>query len=94
MITRVIGTCVMVLVMFSIAPAWAQFDSGSDGYDGAFNPTQNIEIDLSLADGTPGNGTYDSDHWAVIFNYTSIDVPSGVIVTFSNHPSGAPVMWF
>jgi len=28
-----------------------------------------------------------------VFKYTTIDIPIGVDVTFSNHPSGAPVVW-
>lgn len=85
-------TAVSVLLLASPVLAGG-FDSGSDGSDGAFNPQTSVQIDLSLADGTPGNGTYDPDLWAVVFNYTTIDIPSGVYVTFSNHPSGAPVVW-
>jgi hypothetical protein len=34
---------------------------------------------------------YDPDKWAVVFKYTTIDI--SVNVYFSNHPSGAPVVW-
>ncbi len=81
------------LTALLVNAASAQFDSGSDGSDGAFNPTSDVTIDLSLADGGAGNGTYDPDRWVVVFNYTTIDVPVGVTVTFANHPTGAPVAW-
>jgi len=114
MITRVTGACVMVLGVFSIAPAWAQFDSGSDGSDGAFNPQANVEVDLSLAASlcdcdsggvlddpctwdcpspVAGRGVYDAEKWAVVFKYTTVDIPWPRTVTFRNHPSGAPVIW-
>ena len=75
---------------------------GADGSDGAFNPTDpNTVIDLSLAptgtwNGTnqsPGHGVYDPDKWAVVFRYSSVNIPSNVTVTFVNHPSRAPVVW-
>jgi hypothetical protein len=75
---------------------------GADGSDGAFNPTDpNTVIDLSLAptgtwNGTnqnPGHGVYDPDKWAVVFRYSSVNIPSNVTVTFKNHPARAPVMW-
>lgn len=58
-------------------------------------------IDLSLAptgswnlpSPSPGNGVYDPDQWAVVFKYSTIDIPSTVTVTFKPHPSGAPVVW-
>ncbi len=73
--------------------AYAQINVGSDGSDGAFEPVANVEVDLSLAGTGPGTGVYDATEWAVIFNYTSVTIPSGVTVTFKNHPSGAPVIW-
>ncbi|MCC5806718.1 MAG: hypothetical protein JJU00_10365 [Opitutales bacterium] len=71
----------------------------SDGSDGAFEPTGNVVIDLSEAVtgswDTPGTGTgvYDPEQWAVVFKFTSVNIPSGVTVTFLNHPSRAPVIW-
>jgi len=78
----------------------------SDGSDGAFNPTANVEVDLSQAvTGAPGvwgepwlqpgtgTGVYDADKWAVVFKYSSVNIPSGVTVTFKNHASRAPVVW-
>ncbi len=74
---------------------------GADGSDGVFAPTGDVQIDLSQAptgawDGpnaSPGNGVYDPNKWAVVFRYSSVNIPPGVTVTFKNHPSRAPVVW-
>lgn len=58
----------------------AQVNSGSDGHDGAFNPTQNVEIDMA-------------DHPDGIYHYTSVNIPSGVTVTFKPNAANTPVMW-
>jgi len=57
-------------------------------------------IDLSKArDGhwhdTPGDGlgVYDSEQWAVVYKYTTINVPAYATVKFKNHRSGAAVVW-
>ena len=62
-----------------------------------------VEIDLSQAltgawdtpipKESQGVGIYDPLQWAVVFKYTTIDIPAGVTVTFKNHPSHAPVFW-
>lgn len=39
------------------------------------------------------DGVYDPVRWAVVFRYTSVDVPSGREVRFRNHPSYPPVVW-
>ncbi|WP_309399271.1 hypothetical protein [Cerasicoccus maritimus] len=73
----------------------------SDGSDGALSPTSDIVIDLSLAttgnwdddnSGNAGNGIYDSEQWAVVFKYTSVNIPADVTVSFINHPTHAPVV--
>lgn len=84
-------------------PATAQLNIPSDGSDGAFAPTADIEIDLGQAiTGTwsddnagsdIGKGIYDPAQWAVVFEYSSINIPAGVTVTFKNHPSNPPVIW-
>lgn len=90
---------VVLAVLFTTAPAWAQIDVGSDGSDGVFNPTTSDTIDLALAAlgdwDSPGSGAgvYDSTMWAVVFKYSSVDIPAGVDIHFRNHPSGAPVVW-
>ena len=103
-----------VVVLATTAPSLAQFVSGSDGTDGAFNPTASVEVDLSLAaslcdcDGggvlndpcrwdcpspVAGQGVYDAEQWAVVFKFTTIDIPVNVRVTFKNHAKGAPIVW-
>lgn len=90
----------LAVVLLSSRPATA-LDVGSDGLSGQFNPQNNTQatVDLSLAVNgdlsTPGNpnGVYDKDRWVIIFKYSSVNIPSGVTVTFKNHKSGAPVVW-
>ncbi len=92
---------VVVFVGFVAGPVAAQFNNVSDGSDGAFAPVADVEIDLWLAADaswdTPslvaGQGVYDADRWAVVFKYTTIDIPAGVTVTLKNHPSNPPVVW-
>jgi hypothetical protein len=87
-----------VALLFS-AVAHAQLNIPSDGSDGAFSPNANVEIDLGLAANGAwtapggGNGVYDASKWAVVFKYSSVNIPNGVKVTFKNHPSYAPVVW-
>lgn len=81
------------LMILLPSPARADFVSGSTGADGAFSPIINTTVDLSQAGTGAGTGVYDAAHWAIVFNYTGVTVPSGVTVTFKNHPSGAPVVW-
>ncbi len=57
-------------------PVWA-FDSGSTGADGAFSPTVNTEVQL------PPSG---------IFNFTTVNIPSGVTVTFKKNATNTPVI--
>lgn len=81
---------------------------GADGSDGALVVDVNTTIDLAQAvagDGTTvkwdtnnaganaGKGIYDPAKWAVVFKYSSVSVASGVTLTFTNHPSRAPVVW-
>ena len=92
---------IAVLSMLVCNSARGQFVSGSDGSDGAFSPSVNTQIDLSLAttaawdtsSPVPGRGVYDADKWAVVFKYTTITIPQSVTITFKNHRSGAPVIW-
>lgn len=56
-------------------PALA-FDSGSTGADGAFNPTADTEVQL------PAAGK---------LNYTTVNIPAGVTVTFKQNTSNTPV---
>lgn len=52
--------------------------SGSTGADGAFNPTVNTELTL------PPSG---------VFNFTSVNIPAGVTVTFKKNTANTPVVW-
>lgn len=73
--------------------ASAQLNNGSTGVDGAFAPTGNFVVDLNSM------GTYDASNWAVVFNFTTVTIPSGVTVTFTTTGRGrrwfgcARVMW-
>ena len=58
----------------------AQVNSGSDGHDGAFNPTQSVEIDMD-------------NHPDGIYQYTSVNIPSGVSVTFKSNAKNSAVVW-
>ena len=96
------ATAITVFTFVTTNLVWAQLViPDADGSDGTFSPTENITVDLSLANtaswdtpsATPGNGVYDSDKWSVVFKYSSVNIPSDVTVTFSNHPSRAPVVW-
>jgi hypothetical protein len=52
------------------------FDSGSSGADGALNPSVDTEIQL------PADG---------VLEYTSIDIPAGISVTFAKNALNTPV---
>jgi hypothetical protein len=52
------------------------FNSGSTGALGAFNPTANTTVQL------PANG---------VLNYTTINIPTGVTVTFTRNAANTPV---
>jgi hypothetical protein len=58
------------------APALA-YDSGSTGADGAFSPTVNTELQI------PESG---------VFNFTTVNIPTGVTVTFRKNTSNTPVV--
>lgn len=70
------GAVLVALVL----PAVSQINSGSNGSDGAFSPTQNVEIDMA-------------DHPDGIYHYTSVNIPSGVTVTFKPNAANTPVVW-
>ena len=88
-----------------LPPAHAQLVIPSDGSDGAFNPglsPTNVVIDLSQAvtgnwnannSANAGKGIYDASKWAIVFKYSSVNIPAGVTVSFKNHPTHAPVVW-
>jgi hypothetical protein len=59
------------------APAFATFDSGSSGADGAFNPTATTAVQL------PPDG---------ILQYTDVNIPAGVTVTFKKNAANTPAV--
>ena len=79
--------------------AHAAINVPSDGSDGAFNPTSDVTIDLTQAvTGTwdqagTGTGVYDPVKWAVVFKYSSVNISTGVTVSFTNNAFRAPVVW-
>ncbi len=52
------------------------FNSGSTGTDGAFNPTANTVLTL------PPSG---------VFNFTTVNIPAGVTVTFNRNAANTPI---
>ncbi len=64
----------------ALLPVRAQINTGSDSHDGAFTPTQNTGIDLA-------------DHLDGIYQYTSVNIPAGVTVTFTPNANNTPVIW-
>ncbi|MBL7650044.1 MAG: hypothetical protein JNK74_28060 [Candidatus Hydrogenedentes bacterium] len=98
---RPISAFAAALLLLLAGAAQAQLViPGNNGQDGAFAPNTNVQVDLSLAvtgewdtTNSTGQGVYDPEQWAVIFRYTSVNIPSNVTVTFKNHPSRAPVIW-
>jgi hypothetical protein len=72
--------CVTVLVAGLPARGRAQVNTGSNGSDLAFNPTTNIVINMA----THPNG---------IYQYTSVNIPTNVTVTFIPNANNTPVTW-
>ncbi len=64
------------LLLAAPAMGWA-FSSGSSGADGVLAPTVNTEVVL------PPSG---------VLNYTSINIPTGVTVTFRKNTTNTPVV--
>src|ERR1017187_8227250 len=81
---------------------FAQLNIPSDGSDGALVISNNTVIDLSQAvtgswtnnnSANAGKGIYDPAKWAVVFKHSSVVISNGATLTFSNHPTHAPVVW-
>lgn len=93
----------LLIIFFSVGTVQAAIVvPGANGSDGELRITVDTVIDLAQAvTGTwnddnsehAGNGIYDSDKWAVVFKYENVTVDAGATLTFSNHPSRAPVVW-
>src|ERR1039457_3085517 len=69
----------VVFLLLQIA-CLAQVNTGSDGSDGPFNPTANTVINMAL-------------HPNGIYQYTSVNIPANVTVTFIPNANNTPVYW-
>lgn len=58
----------------------AQVNTGSNGSDGPFNPTANTVINMAT-------------HPDGIYQYTSVNIPANVTVTFIPNANNTPVVW-
>jgi hypothetical protein len=67
----------LLMAVCAAAVQGQTFNSGSTGADGAFSPTVNTEVVL------PASG---------ILNYTSVNIPAGVTVTFRKNVLNTPVV--
>ncbi|HSB80464.1 MAG TPA: hypothetical protein VLM91_16915, partial [Candidatus Methylomirabilis sp.] len=76
---RRLGGLLLIGLLLVVPPrSVAQtFTSGSTGADGPFNPTGNTTLTL------PPNG---------VFNFTTINIPAGVTVTFTRNAANTPVI--
>lgn len=74
-LTQLLAITTFLLVFTGMAQS-DPFVSGSTGADGAFNPTATTEVQL------PVNG---------IFNFTTVNIPAGVTVTFKKNAMNTPV---
>lgn len=63
--------------LLGLSGAACAYDSGSTGADGAFNPQVNTELVLPAAG---------------VFNFTSVNIPAGVTVTFKRNATNTPVV--
>jgi len=66
----------LIFLLLFISNTVFAFNSGSTGADGAFNPTTNTEVVL------PADGK---------LNYTTVNIPTGVTVTFKKNANNTPV---
>lgn len=76
---KFIGILVGSALTFAVS-SQAQVNSGSDGSDGAFNPTQSVTINMA-------------DHPNGIYQYTTVNIPGNVTVTFTPNANNTPVVW-
>ncbi len=71
----------MMFAALVCAGANAQVNSGSDGSDGAFNPTATNTV-INMA-----------DHPTGIYQFTAVNIPAYVTVTFIPNANNTPVYW-
>jgi len=70
----------LLALLLACFGAAAQVNSGSNGSDGAFNPTTNIVINMA-------------DHPNGIYQFTTVSIPTNVTVTFMPNANSSPVIW-
>lgn len=75
--TSTIGLAMLLVLAGNVR---AQVNSGSNGSDGTFNPTTSTNIDMNARP----NG---------IYQYTSVNIPTNVTVTFTPNANNTPVVW-
>lgn len=73
---KILGIGLLLALCAFSAQAQGNFQSGSTGADGAFNPTTTQTIAV------PESG---------VFNFTTVTIPSGVTVTFAPNSSNTPL---
>jgi len=73
-------TLATALFLLPLPARSQQVNSGSNGSDGALNPTANLVIDMA-------------DHPDGIYQYTSVNIPAGVTVSFIPNSGNKPVVW-
>jgi hypothetical protein len=73
-------TVIVLITLLCQSARSAQVNSGSDGHDGALNPTSNLVIDMA-------------DHPDGIYHYTSVNIPAGLTVSFKPNAKNTPVIW-
>jgi hypothetical protein len=71
-----IGLFLLISFFLSMDNTCSAFVSGSTGADGAFSPTASTELQV------PSNG---------VFNFTTVNIPYGVTVTFKKNAANTPV---
>lgn len=74
---KVLGIALLLALSALSAQAQGNFQSGSTGADGAFNPTTTQTIVV------PESG---------VFNFTTVTIPSGVTVTFAPNSNNTPLI--
>lgn len=102
--SRIAAFLLAAATVLIVRPATAQIAVPSDGSDGVLSlgccGTTTIDLanaltgnwDDPVAPEDEGRGIYDPSIWAVVFKYESVSL-SNRTLQFTNHPSGAPVVW-
>jgi hypothetical protein len=72
-----LGALISTLCLAGLAAPALAYDSGSTGADNDFSPTVNTELQI------PASG---------VFNFTTVNIPTGVTVTFKKNTTNTPVV--